>query len=159
MLGVFRKAYRGYLPVRLHGNLYSFFTTFSTLKINEINVKNYFVLYLVLDDDAVWTGQADRVSTDPTKTTSLYWSLRTTTANLLIPARLQVPIDLYRTTVIFIDPSKSLPTPTRLQRSQLSLSIPVVYLPSPTCRIWQSSPVIRRLSCCVFTRTDCYKIV
>jgi len=43
--------------------------------------------------------------------------------------RPSVPILHYRTTVILVDPSKSLPTWTRLQRSQLSSMTLVAYLP------------------------------
>ena len=62
-------------------------TTFSTLKRNQINVKNYVALQLAVDDDAVRAGQEYK--------------------SLLIPARLQVRILLYRTTKVPILPSKT----------------------------------------------------
>ena len=74
--------------------------------------------------------------------------LPTTTVNqdyksVFFPAGLQkVPILHYRTTVILVDPNKSLPIRTRLQRSQLSSLTPLVYLPlSPVyLTIFASNP-------------------
>jgi len=95
----------------------------------------------------------------------LRWSSSDPSKSLPILASLQVSNDPYGTTVIFIwsqqvsvDLSKSLPTPTGLQRSLLSSLISVVYLPLLPCCIWQSWPAIRRLPCCVSQELTAIKL-